>query len=555
MKNNRKSLDIWNINSSLIVLLYLVFLIYPIANLFKIAVIDPSTGQFTLEHFTKFFSQKYYSSTLVNSFVVSGLGTLFSLIVGTTLAYFFTLYRIKGKKWLNILIVLASMSAPFIGAYSWILLLGRNGVITNFFASMGIQTPDIYGLVGIVLVFTTKLYPLIFLMVSSSMKKIDMSLLEAAENMGVTGFNRFIKVILPLIVPTLLSSGLLVFMQALADFGTPMLIGEGYRTFPVLIYTAFVGEVTTNAGFASAISILAVIVTTVFFLIQKFIANRMSITMSSLRPIEVKQAKGIKNILIHILIYVVVGFAILPQFYVSYTSFKNTSGKVFTDGFSLDSYRRAFDGMSGAIWNTLRIPLIALVLTVVIGVIIAYLTVRRRNVVNNSLDVLTMIPYIIPGTVMGIAFISAFNTGILNSGILMIGGTMLIMVISLVVRRLPYSVRSSVNALQQIHPSTEEAASSLGSSKFNTFLKITVPMMLPGIMAGAILSWITMISELSTSILLYTVNTQTLTIAIYTQVLRGNYGVAGALSTILTVITVISLLILNKIGKVDDISM
>lgn len=165
-----------------------------------------------------------------------------------------------------------------------------------------------------------------------------------------------------------------------------------------------------------------------------------------------------------------------------------------------------------------------------------------------------MVPYIIPGTVMGIAFLMAFNNGILNSGILSIGGTLTIMVMALVVMRLPYAIRSSVNALQQIPMSTEEAAQSLGSNKLNTFIKITVPMMLPGIIAGAILSWITMISELATAILLYTVRTQTLTIAIYTQVIRGNYGVAGALSTILAFLTVLSLLILNKIGKTEDIT-
>lgn len=129
------------------------------------------------------------------------------------------------------------------------------------------------------------------------------------------------------------------------------------------------------------------------------------------------------------------------------------------------------------------------------------------------------------------------------------------MVISLSIRRLPYTIRSSVASLQQIPPSIEEAAESLGSSRLNTFIKITVPMMLPGIISGAILSWITMLSELSTSILLYTVNTKTMTVAIYTEVIRGNYGIAAALSTILTIITVLSLLIFMKVSKNDSITL
>nr|WP_240937806.1 ABC transporter permease subunit [Faecalicoccus pleomorphus] len=164
-----------------------------------------------------------------------------------------------------------------------------------------------------------------------------------------------------------------------------------------------------------------------------------------------------------------------------------------------------------------------------------------------------MIPYIVPGTVLGIALLTSFNTGIANSGILAIAGTSLIMIIALVIRRLPYTIRSSTATLQQIPMSIEEAALSLGCTKLKAFFTITVPMMANGIIAGAILSWVTMISELSTAILLYTVKTQTLTVSIYQQVLRGNYGVAAALSTILTILTIISLLIFMKVSKSDNL--
>src|SRR5699024_7274928 len=145
-----------------------------------------------------------------------------------------------------------------------------------------------------------------------------------------------------------------------------------------------------------------------------------------------------------------------------------------------------------------------------------------RNVFTTLIDTLSMIPYIVPGTVLGIAFITSFNTGIGGTGVLAITGTAFIMIVSLAVRRLPYTIRSSVASLTQISPSIDEAAESLGSSRINTFLKVTIPMMLPGIVSGAILSWVTMISELSTSILLYNVKTKTMTVAIYTEVLRGN---------------------------------
>ena len=226
---------------------------------------------------------------------------------------------------------------------------------------------------------------------------------------------------------------------------------------------------------------------------------------------------------------------------------------IFVPGYSLDSYRIAFNRMGTAIFNTFRIPLMALIIVLVFATLVAYLAVRKKNTITSMIDTLSMIPYIVPGTVLGIAFLSSFNTGIAGTGLLTITGTAFIMVMSLSIRRLPYTIRSSVASLLQIDPSIEEAAESLGSSRINTFIKITIPMMLSGIISGAILSWITMISELSTSILLYNVRTRTMSVAIYTEVLRGNYGVAAALSTLLTIITVISLLLFMKISKRDNI--
>lgn len=255
-----------------------------------------------------------------------------------------------------------------------------------------------------------------------------------------------------------------------------------------------------------------------------------------------------EKLFIHLYSYFVVGIAILPQVYVIYTSFKNTKGMVFQPGYSFESYRKIFSSTLGkSIFNTLFIPIVALIFVVLLAVLIAYIAVRRRNVLTGLVDVLSMIPYIVPGTVVGIALVISFKRPIT--------GGMIIMVIALIIRRLPYTIRSSVAILQQIPMSIEEAALSLGSNKFKTFFKITMPMMSAGIISGAILSWVTMISELSTAIILYSVKTQTLTVSIYTSVIRGQYGVAAALSTVLTVLTVISLLIFNKISGGKDIQL
>lgn len=551
MKNNNKfRLDIWGVITLCVIAIYVLFLIYPMANLIKQSVISSATGRFTMENFSKFFAKSYYFNTLINSFKVSISATVLSIAIGVPLAYLFSLYRIKGKALLNILIIVASMSAPFIGAYSWILLLGRSGVITTFFRHLGIAIPNIYGFGGIVLVMTLQLFPLVFLYARGAFKNIDNSLLEAANNLGCSGVRCFFKVVIPLIMPTLLAAGLLVFMRSFADFGTPMLIGEGYRTFPVVLYTEFINEVGGNDGFAAAIAVLAILVTTVVFLAQKYVSNRNSFSLNALHPMEEKEARGAAKVLTHTFAYLVVGIAILPQLYVSYTSFKNTAGQIFKPGYSLSSYASAFGKLGRSIQNTLMIPLCALIAIVLLAVLIAYLVVRRKNALTNAVDIISMIPYIVPGTVLGIALLTGFN-----KRPMLLSGTMFIMVAALIIRRLPYTIRSSVAVLQQIPLSIEEAAISLGASKMKSFFRVTVPMMTSGIVAGAILSWVTMISELSTAIILYTGRTKTLTVAIYTEVIRGNYGIAAALSTILTVLTVISLLIFNKVNGGKDLSL
>ena len=540
--------DIWILISIGILLLYLLFLIYPLFSLLQQSVMGPDG--FTLEYFQKFFSKAYYFNTLWNSFKVSICATAITLILGVPLAYFYNMYEIRGKTFLQLIIILCSMSAPFIGAYAWILLCGNNGLVTNLCRELlHIQIPSIYGFGRILLVLSLQLFPLVFLYVSGAMKNIDNSLLEAAENMNCTGARRFFKIVVPLCMPTILAAALLVFMRAFADFGTPLLIGQGYRTFPVEIYNAFFSETGGNYGFACATSVIAILITTVIFLIQKWSSNKFSFTMNALHPIERKKAKGVFNVLIHVYCYLIVGIAFLPQIYIFYESFRKTSGKAFVPGYSLASYQSAFKVAGNAIKNTFVIGLSALVIIILLAILIAYLVTRRRSPLNNTIDVMSMLPYVIPGSVVGIALIMAFN-----KKPLILTGTMIIMIIALVIRRLPYTIRSSAATLQQIPITVEEAAISLGCSKMKAFFKITIPMMANGIVSGAILSWVTIITELSTAICLYTVRTQTLTLAIYTYVLRGNDGIAAALATILSFTTIVSLLVFMKVSKNKEIT-
>ncbi|MFR2887286.1 iron ABC transporter permease [Clostridium sp. LQ25] len=550
-KCKKFKLDFWNVVTIGIFLIFAVCLIYPLFSLFFSSLKDSNTGEFTLSNFVQFFTKKYYYESLWRSFSVTIITTILTIVIGVPLAYVMTTCKIKGKGLIEILIIISVLSPPFIGAYSWILLLGRSGVITTFLSdTFGINLPSIYGFSGILLVFTLKLFPFIYMYTTGALKKLDVSLIEASESLGCTGVKKVFTVVIPLILPTVLAGSLLVFMNALADFGTPMLIGEGYQVMPVLIYSEFISEVGGQANFAAALSAIMVFITTMIFLGQKYVVNKKSFVMSSLKPIQPKKINGIKSFLAHTFVYIVVGLAIIPQVTVIFTSFLKTKGAMFIREFSLNSYINVIGKLGSSIRNTFVYGIIAIILIIILGMFISYVSVRRKNLFTSILDTLTMFPYIIPGSVLGITLLLAFN-----KKPILLSGTFMIIVIAFVIRRLPYTIRSSAAILYQISPSMEEASISLGYSQFQTFKNVTSRMMLPGVISGAILSWITVINELSASIILYTGTTRTMSVAIYSEVIRASYGTAAALSSILTFTTIISLLIFFKLTGSREISL
>ena len=550
MKKRRYS-PIWTFLAFLILALFVIFVVYPLILILYKSVINPSDNSLTFENFTRFFTRKYYTNTLKNSFAVTVVSTLISATLGLLIAYITRQYKIAGSKWLNICIVVSYLSPPFIGAYAWIQLLGRNGLFTRIINSLfGIQFGGIYGFAGIVLVFSLQSFPLVYMYVAGALQNLDNSLNEAAESLGANNFQRVTGIILPLVLPTVLASSLLVFMRVFSDFGTPMLIGEGYRTFPVVLYNQFMGEVTNDSYFAAALCVIIMAITLVFFFLQRWIASRHSYAMSALKPMLPRVQRTVPKILCHGFVYLVVLLALLPQITVIVTSFlKESTPGIFTGEFSLVNYQTIFSKNPRVIPNTYLFGLAAIALVVVLGVLISYLAVRRKSIVTSTVDTLTMLPYIIPGSVLGICFLYAFAQPPLA-----LTGTAMIIIIALTVRRMPYTIRSSTAIISQISPSIEEAAVSLGASEFRSFGEIMLPMMMPGVISGAIMSWVTVISELSSSIMLYRGNTQTLTVAVYTEVIRDCFGNAAAYSTVLTVTSVLSLLLFFKLTGRRDIS-
>ncbi|MCC8060655.1 MAG: iron ABC transporter permease [Clostridiales bacterium] len=543
----KKRRDGWTLVSILLMLIFLIFLVWPIANLLKEAVIKD--GQFSLDAFETFFGKTYYYGSIFNSVKIGVSVMVVSLLIGIPFAYFYSFYRLRGRQVLFVLCLLGTMSAPFLGAYAWILLMGNSGLVTTMLKSIGIKGLTIYGFGGIVFVQSLKLFPLVVIYMNGAFRDIDNSLLEAAESMNCTGMKRFFQVIMSLTMPTILAAALLVFMRSFADFGTPVLIGRGYSTFPVLIYNQYLGENGADYHFAAAISVIAVIVTAVIFIIQKLATNHFKFTINALHPVEPKEVHGIKSFLMHAFCYLTVCVALLPQLYIINMSFRNYNNSVLQPGYSLVNYKKAVEKMLfRSIGNTLIVSFVTLAIIVVIAVLIAYLVVRRSNAFNNAIDVISMLPYIMPGAVIGISLIITFSRKPFS-----LTGTLLIMIIALTIRRMPFTSRSATAAMMKIPISIEEAAISLGASKAKSFVRITVPMMASGIISGAILSWVSIITEMSSGVILYNNRTITLTISTYSAITSGIYGVAAVFATITTLFTIICLVLYLRVTKAEDI--
>jgi len=564
-----------------------LFLIYPLCHLVTNAFQSvENPGHFSLDNFKKLVGSEYYKIAIKNSVKVTFLATILASLIGVTLAYIMVNFKIAGKKAVNVLIIMSMFSPPFIGAYSWILMFGRAGSVTKFFANLGINTPPIYGFSGILLVFTFHLFIYIYMYTKGALKKVDAALDEAAESLGDHGLKKILKVSLPLVTPTILAGAAIIFLRAFADYGTPRLIGEGYNTLPILVYNEWLSEEGSDAFFSSSIALIMIVVAIIIFGLQMYFSRKNYNMNMCNPPVEKKIENPVGRFFAHAFVYITTFIALLPVLYCIMLSFKTVKHGIVKDTWTLSNYTYAFTKMGSVIKNTFSFAIIAMLFILIFGTMFAYITVRRRNPLSRMLDACAQIPYVISGVIFGLMLLICYNSGIKipvtwtgaiatklqtqrsvnivgrfltatkNSlNILTIGGTGAIIIISFIVRRLPYTLRSSAAILRQINPSIEEASLSLGYSSVPTFFKVTLPVMVPGVVSGAILSWITLIQELSSSLMLYVNKTRTLSIEIFLEVTKGAYGTAAALSTILTVTVIASMLALFKLSGNSDIDM
>lgn len=525
-----------------------LFLLYPLFNVFKASVLDPSGTVFTLANYVRILGTGFYRASLVNSVTVSLAAALATTAVGIPLAFCLARLPVPGKPVLLALAPLPLVLPSFVGAYAWVLLLGRSGLVSELLRSLGIPFTSIYGRGGLILVYTLQTYPYVLLLTLAAFRAVDVSVEEAGQNLGASRWRTFWTVTLPVAMPSVLAGSLLVFMETLENFGVPFVLAEDMPVLAVEAYKLFVGELGGNPASAGVLGVLLVCCTTAALLLQRgYLARRRFVTGTRVAPPELRVGRVARWIAAGYA-WGVVLLALVPFFAVVVVAFMRFRGPVLHPELSFDNFIELLRTSQRPLVNTLVLASAAAAGAALLGVPIGYVLTRYRSGVAHVLDVVAMIPFAVAGTVLGIGLVISFN-----SGWLILTGGWLILVLSYLVRKLPFNVRASSAILHQIDPSLEEASVNLGVSPVRTFFTLTVPLMLGGIAGGTILTWVAIASELSSTVVLYSGPWATMTVVMFRALEGTSAGAASAAATLLIVFTVVPLVFVHRLLRRQDV--
>lgn len=527
----------------------MIFLMYPMV-LTILRAFMPSgnklrMGAFSIDGFTKFFTSSMYKKALNNSFIVSLSVTGLCILIGVPMGYFVARVKIPGKNMMLSLGILPIIMPSFVGAFTWVILLGRQGVVRHFLnvllSPFGITIPTIYGMFGMILCMTLTYYPFVFQLAYGAFASANALLEEAGMLMGASRWHIFRTITFPLILPSLGAGALLVFVRAIGNFGIPAIIGGDKYVLPTLIYFRVNGFWDLNG--AASIAIVNVAITALVLYLQKRIVSRHEYETISATHSEIRQHDG-KAIRIIAFVYcaIILVVSLLPQVTIIVMSFFEKWVGLFPEGFTLRHYTRIPAHSHKELFNTFYLSIMATVLSALLGSLVAYITERKKPRGAALLDMSIMMPFILPGTVVSVALLSAFS----GNSIIKLTGTYTIIVISYMVRRTPYVYRSVAASLSQLNPSLEEASTIAGANWFYTFRRVSVPLIMPAIISGSILTLTTLLQELSTTILLYSSKTRTVPIQIYGAVADGKLGEASALSVVLLIVVFVIVYAMNR---------
>ena len=539
------------------VFLLLLMVVFPLLNIFTRAF-DESGKQVFSTIFTSEVVRGIIKNTIVLGIIVATLGTL----IGFFLAYAQVKLNFRGKKLLHIISLVPLITPPFAFATAVISLFGRSGIITRDILGL---TPTLYGLPGLTIVLTCSFFPVAYMSILGMMKNLDPALDEASASLGASKLKTFYKVTLPMLIPGFASSFLLLFVEASADLANPLVIGGDYTVLASRAYIAINGEYDVPAG--SAYSLILLVPGLIVFIVQRYWGERKSVVSVTGKPSGVPTyiENRIAKFFLLIVPVFMASFIVLIYATVIYGSFAKFLG--VDNSLTLANYRYIFSGIGNdAIMKTTIMALIATPIAGLLGMVLAWLIVRKVRKGRELLDFLGMLGLAVPGTVLGIGFAITFNqttkigeTTILpqlaGGGAIFGGAVAIIMVYT--IRSSPAGQRSAIAALQQINPAIDEASASLGASGFTTFRKITLPLIKPALLTGLMFAFAHSMTTLSPIIFITTPETPIMTQKILAEVDVGRFGNAFAFCTILIfiVLAVMGLINLLVRGKPNSTSL
>ena len=531
-----------------VVIVTAVFLIYPLGNALLLAFVKngeaPSATSLTLANFTRFFTAASYQKALWNS-VYSGLAaTLLATVIALPMAYAAARIAIRYRGLIFAMTVVPLISPPFIGAYAWIILLGRNGTITQWVHEWtGWTLPSIYGPPGVILALALSYFPYVFLIVQGALAAADPHIEEAALMAGASRARILRTITLPLVFPAIAAAMLIVFIKAIGDFGVPSILGGEFQVLPTLIYYQIHGFFNLNA--ASAIAAVNVLLTLLAMLALAWVNRHHNfVTVGGTSRAAARFANPGARAFGNAYCWIVIGIAILPQLVIAVASFAaRWPGTMLPESYTLDHYRVVWSQLTGPIVNSLILAGAATAVCMIFGTVTAYASARGRMRARWALDLTIMLPFVLPGLVVGVAYLTAFN-----SGPLVLTGTATILVLAYFTRRVAFIFRSVAAAIAQIDPKLEDASKICGAHWSATMRRVMVPLAAPAILAGAVLVFSTLIGEISATVLLYSAQWKTISIAIYELVLGDQLAEASAIGTITTVLTLLLVLIASRLA-------
>ncbi|MEI6857758.1 iron ABC transporter permease [Psychrilyobacter sp.] len=507
----------------------------------------------SLENYKNAFGRSGNVAIILNTLKLGFVTATLSLIIGFFFAYTTSYMKIRGKKLFDYIAMLPIISPPFVVALSAILLFGRQGLITR--GLFGIKDFEIYGFHGLVLVQVLSFFPIAYLMLVGLLQGIDPSVEEASTDLGASKLKVFTSVTFPLVIPGIANAFLLVFIQSIADFANPVVIGGNFTTISVKIYQEGIGNF--QLGIATALAMILLSISISMFIVQRYYINKKSyitVTGKSSRARDLIKDKAI-TIPVFITLIILTVFVILMYILIPIGSFVKLWGINYTP--TLAHYKYIFDFGMDPIIQTTVLAIIATIITSIFSMILAFLIVRKKFIGKTFIEFTTIMALAIPGTIIGLGYVISYNITykIPFTNITLIPpltGTALIIVIAFIIRSLPVGVRSGMSSLQQIDPSIEEAASVLGASSSKVFFSVTIPMIKEAFFSGLIYSFARSMTLVSTIIFLISARWKLLTPTVMDNIDTGRIGIASAYCTILIVIVstvMISMKILiSKIG-------